>query len=87
MPSDPEFYKLMQELALEVTAGRVMGTEVVDDGAAVLVPYKQATQQAAGAVLMLQEVMQKVAANAYTGVRLVRKDDGVYVKLVVKERA
>lgn len=87
VPSDPEFYKLMQELALEVTAGRVMGTEVVDDGAAVLVPYKQATQQAAGAVLMLQEVMQKVAANAYTGVRLVRKDDGVYVKLVVKERA
>lgn len=55
----------MQELALEVTAGRVMGTEVVDDGAAVLVPYKQATQQAAGAVLMLQEVMQSGGECVY----------------------
>lgn len=86
VPSDPEFYKMMQELALEVTAGRVMGTEIVDDGAAVLVPYKQATQQASGAVLMVQEVVQKVAANEFAGVRLLRKDDGIYVKLVVKER-
>lgn len=87
VPSDPEFYKLMQELALEATAGRVMGTEVVDDGAAVLIPYKQATKQPSGSVLMIQEVVEKVAANAFTGVRLIKKDDGFYVKLVVKERS
>lgn len=84
-PTDEEFMNMMMELASEAASGRVIGVEVLEEGAAFLIPYKQATKARGGRALTQGEVMQKVSAKAYRGVSLVPRDDGVFLRLQVSD--